>query len=221
MQHADGGAENSGRDRILARIRAALRQPAAKHSGPPAEEVFAPVANPLERFQAECAKNNTECVVVPDRGAAAAAVTEIVAALPAGEVFVQDAPSLRTVARAWTPARSIRWSTEGPPLEASQATMTLAELLVAQTGSVFVSAACGGRGASIVAPVHIVVAQAEQLVPDLPAAFARLRAGDKFAQNSFLCLITGSSRTADIEKIIVMGAHGPRRLVVVLSLAGE
>jgi L-lactate dehydrogenase complex protein LldG len=221
VQRADGGAENSGRDRILARIRAALREQAPKHTGPSAEKVFAPVANPVERFQAECAKNNTECVVVPDLGAAAAAVAEIVAALPAGELFVQDAPSLRDAARPWPPDRNIRWSTEGRPAEASQATVTLAELLVAQTGSVFVSAACGGRGASVVAPVHIVVAQASQLVPDLSAAFARLRDENKFAQNSFLCLITGSSRTADIEKIIVMGAHGPRRLVVVLSLAGE
>ena len=101
------------------------------------------------------------------------------------------------------------------------ATITLAETLVAQTGSIFVSAACGGRGASVVSPVHIVVATAEQLVPDLHAAFARLRESSATAKNSFLCLITGSSRTADIEKIIVMGAHGPRRLVVVLSLSSS
>ena len=71
--------------------------------------------------------------------------------------------------------RSIRWSSEGRPAEQSQATVTLAEALVAQTGSVFVSAACGGRAASVVAPVHVVVASVQQLLPDLGAAFARLR----------------------------------------------
>ena len=113
--------------------------------------------------------------------------------------------------------RAIRWSSEGGPAEASQATITCAEALVAQTGSVFVSASCGGRGASVVAPVHIVVATIDQLVAGLDEAFARLRDLGAAAKNSMLCLITGSSRTADIEKIIVMGAHGPRRLVVVLA----
>ena len=84
-----------------------------------------------------------------------------------------------------------------------------------------VSAACGGRGASVVAPVHIVLATIGQLVPTLNEAFARIRERETAAQNSYLCLITGSSRTADIEKILVMGAHGPRRLVVILELAPE
>jgi L-lactate dehydrogenase complex protein LldG len=96
--------------------------------------------------------------------------------------------------------------------------MTLAECLVAQTGSIFVSSQCGGRGASVVAPVHIVVASVGQLVPDLEVAFARLREHGTATQNSFVCLITGSSRTSDIEKILVLGAHGPRRLVTVLAL---
>jgi L-lactate dehydrogenase complex protein LldG len=214
-------AENPGRERILARIRSALREPAPKHAGPVApEQVFAPVTNPLERFQSECAKNNTECIVVPDMRAGATAVAEVLASLPGGEMFAQDAWLLRDMALAWT-GREVRWSSAGGPAESSQATITLAETLVAQTGSVFVSAACGGRGASVVAPVHIVVASLEQLVPDLEEAFARLREKNAFAQNSFLCLITGSSRTADIEKIIVMGAHGPRRLVVVLALSSE
>lgn len=69
------------------------------------------------------------------------------------------------------------------------------------------------------APVHIVVATIDQLVPGLDEAFARLRASGAVEKNSMLCLITGSSRTADIEKIIVMGAHGPRRVVVVLATA--
>ena len=108
---------------------------------------------------------------------------------------------------------------KGGQPKSSQATITLAEAVVAQTGSVFVSASCGGRGASVVAPVHIVVASVDQLVPGLDAAFTRIRESGTPEKNSMLCLITGSSRTADIEKILVMGAHGPRRLVVFLSLA--
>ena len=117
----------------------------------------------------------------------------------------------------WPGGRRIRWSSEGGPLEASQATVTLAEALVARTGSVFVSSGCGGRGASVAAPVHIVAATLGQMVPDLETAFARLRERGAQEKNSMLCLITGSSRTADIEKILVQGAHGPRRLAVILQ----
>jgi L-lactate utilization protein LutC len=218
MEQTDKGVENPGRERILARIRAALRETAPKHSARTAGTIFAAVPDAVGRFQQECAGNNTECLVVPDLCAGTAAVADMLGSLPAGELFVQDAPPLRRMTSAWQQRRTVRWSSEGGPAESSQATITLAETLVAQTGSIFVSAACGGRGASVVPPVHIVVASVEQLVPDLLGAFARLRESGAVTRNSYLCLITGSSRTADIEKIIVMGAHGPRRLVVVLAL---
>jgi L-lactate dehydrogenase complex protein LldG len=137
--------------------------------------------------------------------------------IPAGDIFVQDSPDLRQLATEWHDGREIQWSSEGAPKETSQATITLAEALVAQTGSVLVSAACGGRGASVIAPLHIVVAKIDQLVPDIESALARVQQRGIVSQNSFLCLITGSSRTADIEKILVMGAHGPRRLLVFLA----
>ena len=214
--------ENSGRERILGRIEAALGASAHRYSPetePP--RIFAPISDPLERFQKECAGNNTECALSPNREASAAAVTGVLAPLPPGEIFVQDSPELRRMAAAWEKHRSIRWSSEGGPRETSQATITTAEALVAQTGSVLVSAACGGRGASVIAPVHIVVATVDQLVPDLESAFAQLQQRGTAQRNSYLCLVTGSSRTADIEKILVLGAHGPRRLVVALSLASE
>jgi L-lactate dehydrogenase complex protein LldG len=213
--------EAGSRDRILGRVRAALRTPAPHHpsADPSAANapISAPVADPLDRFQKECAANITEYVVTPDLRASSAAVSEILAALPEGEIFVQDAPALRNIAPAWRSSRAIRWSSEGAPGEASQATITLCEALVALTGSVLVSSACGGRGATVVAPVHIVVAGVKQIVPDLDSAFALMRQRGTAIQNSYVCLITGSSRTADIEKILVMGAHGPRRLIVVLA----
>jgi len=217
--------DNPSRARILERIKTALASPAPAHARSTSDPAFAPVANPLERFQKECAGNNTECVTTANLSASAAAISKILSELPAGEIFVQDSPELRAMAPAWN-MHNIRWSStpatnagsKSGPSESSQAAITMAEALVAQTGSVLVSSECGGRAAPLVAPVHIVVARSAQLVPNLDAAFARVRERGTATTNSYLCFITGSSRTADIEKILVMGAHGPRRLVVTVAL---
>lgn len=213
--------ENPARERILEKIRTALREPAPRHPAIEGQKIFAPVEDPLDRFQKECAANITECTVTPDLQAGARFVADTLAQLPPGEIFVQDSSLLRRLSPGWQDGRSIRWSSEGPPLEASQATITNAEALVALTGSVLVSSSCGGRGATVVAPVHIVVATLDQLVPDLEAVFSRIREREIHMRNSYVCLITGSSRTADIEKILVMGAHGPVRLIVVLSRSSQ
>jgi L-lactate dehydrogenase complex protein LldG len=209
--------ENPGRERILGRIRKALEQAAPALPPVPPRPFFAPVDDPLERLHKECEANKTELVLATDAVAVAAAIESILDSLPAGEIFVQDSPRLREAARSFVTPRELRWSSQGAPSETSQATVSECELLVALTGSIVVSAACGGRGASVVAPCHVVVARRDQLVPDLETALARVREIGVDARNSFVGLITGSSRTADIEKILVLGAHGPRRLVLVLQ----
>jgi L-lactate dehydrogenase complex protein LldG len=221
MATTEAQPENPGRARILERLRTALREPTPRPPGNEGRKIFAPVTDVLARFQQECAANITECMVTQDMQSSARAVADFLAALPPGEIFVQDSTALRRMAPEWQAAHSIQWSSEGGPKESTQATITTAEALVALTGSVLVSAACGGRGASVVAPVHIVVASADQLVPDLDAAFALMRERNTAFQNSYVCLITGSSRTADIEKILVMGAHGPIRLIVMLAMRQE
>ena len=209
-------ADNPSRERILGRIRAAVQTTAAHHDGP-VGQMFAPVTNPLDRFQKECVANITECMVTASGAESAAAIAQVLASLPPGEIFVQDAPDLRALVSGFKDGRPLRWSSEGPPNEASQATITLCEVLVAQTGSVLVSASNGGRQATVIAPAHIVFAKLEQLVPDLETVMARIYERGIATKNSYVCLITGSSRTADIEKILIMGAHGPRRLIVVLQ----
>ena len=218
MATTEPQAENPGRARILERLRTALRESTPRPLGAEGRSIFAPVTDVMARFQKECAANITECIATPDMESSARAVADLLAALPPGEIFVQDSQALRRLAPEWQATRSIQWLSEGGPKESAQATITSAEALVALTGSVLVSAACGGRGASVVAPVHIVMATADQLVPDLDAAFELMRARNTVFQYSYVCLITGSSRTADIEKILVMGAHGPIRLIVVLAL---
>jgi len=211
---------NPSREAILSRIREGLRTPA-----PPMEDkafhgpIFEAVENPLERFQQECKANLMTCQLTSDAAASAQTLAQVLQLLPDGEVFVQDGPALRRLMAAAGTARQIRWSSEGGPREKSQATITLADALIAQTGSVFVSASCGGRGASVVAPTHIVYAFAKQLVPDLVTALRNATADGRLDKNSYACVISGSSRTADIEKILVQSAHGPMRLVVIVETA--
>jgi L-lactate dehydrogenase complex protein LldG len=100
-------------------------------------------------------------------------------------------------------------------LEKCDAGITECDALVAQTGGVAVtSRSAGGRALSVLPPHHVVVARREQLVADLPAAFAWLQ--QKYAPDfpSMISFITGPSRTGDIERILVLGAHGPKKLTI-------
>jgi len=62
---------------------------------------------------------------------------------------------------------------------------------------------------------HVAIVRADQVVPGMEDAFARIRA-DHEALPRAINLVSGPSRTGDIEQTIVLGAHGPRRLHVVL-----
>ncbi|HEY9535837.1 MAG TPA: lactate utilization protein [Mucilaginibacter sp.] len=95
--------------------------------------------------------------------------------------------------------------------------LTLCDALVARNGSIMVSSAqSAGRRLNIYPEVHIVLAYTSQLVPDLKDGFALIK--QKYNGNipSMISNITGPSRTADIEKMLVLGAHGPKELFVFL-----
>jgi len=95
--------------------------------------------------------------------------------------------------------------------------MTGCESLVARLGSIMVSTGqMAGRQIFIYPEIHIVLAYSSQLVSDLKDAIARLRKKYEPRMPSMVTLITGPSRTADIEKTLVMGAHGPKELYVFL-----
>jgi L-lactate dehydrogenase complex protein LldG len=102
-------------------------------------------------------------------------------------------------------------------LEACDAGITACEALVAQTGSILVSSgSCGGRALSILPHVHVVVATLDQIVPTLGEALNFVRSRHAGRMPSMLSFITGPSRTGDIERILVLGAHGPKELVVLI-----
>ena len=95
--------------------------------------------------------------------------------------------------------------------------LTLCEALIARNGSILLSSAnMAGRRLSIYPPVHIVLAKASQLVVDLSDGFKLIK--NKYGNTlpSMISVVTGPSRTADIEKTLVLGAHGPKELFVFL-----
>ncbi|SHL84663.1 L-lactate dehydrogenase complex protein LldG [Chitinophaga jiangningensis] len=99
----------------------------------------------------------------------------------------------------------------------ADAAITDVEYLVARTGTVVLSAAQpSGRALPVYAPVHIMIAYTHQLVFDLKDALHKLK--DKYGNDlpSAISFATGPSRTADIEKTLVVGIHGPKEVYVFL-----
>ena len=91
--------------------------------------------------------------------------------------------------------------------------ITSCEFLIARTGSMLLSSAQqNGRTTSVYAPVHICIAYTNQLVYDIKGVLQLMK--EKYGTNlpSLITLATGPSRTADIEKTLVVGVHGPKEV---------
>src|SRR3546814_550289 len=99
----------------------------------------------------------------------------------------------------------------------ADAGITYCEALVARNGSILLSNANGaGRRLSIFPSIHVVVAYTSQLVGDIKDGLDFLKTKYKDELPSMISLVTGPSRTADIEKTLVLGTHGPRELYLFL-----
>jgi len=184
------------RENILARVRAALRTEAHHPLAPTTAAIFPPVSNPEARFREEFLTLKGE--------------------------LIEQAEGLREFLKLFAKIATDNSELVRKTIGDSNATARDCELgatgcdcLIAQTGSIVVSApSAGGRTLSVLPPAHLVIARREQIVPDLAAAMALLRQRYNGRWPSALSVVTGPSRTADIEKILVFGAHGPKRLAV-------
>lgn len=105
----------------------------------------------------------------------------------------------------------------GKNLEKSDAGITLCESLIARTGSILLSSKqSAGRALPIFPPAHLVIAYTSQLVYDIKDAMQAVTQKYEGMLPSLISLATGPSRTADIEKTLVLGAHGPKEVYVFL-----
>ena len=226
---------NGDRAQILARVTEALRVPAPRHheipSKPATHTVTAPfrewlppvgpsIGEQIALFAGRSESLRTEFCQCESIGAAAQHLAGLARengwkriALHAGrltDAVVAGLPGDLGLLR-------VDGGYDKNALEACDAGLTECESLVAQTGSVCVtSRSSGGRALSVLPPHHVVIACRSQLVSDLSAAYEHL--AEKYGANypSFISFISGPSRTGDIERILVLGAHGPKKLTVLL-----
>jgi L-lactate dehydrogenase complex protein LldG len=93
--------------------------------------------------------------------------------------------------------------------------VTFCEALLARTGTVLISSRQdSGRMVSVYSPVHIVVAYRNQVLADIADGIDFLKKKYNGNLPSLINITTGPSRTADIEKTLVVGVHGPREIYV-------
>lgn len=110
----------------------------------------------------------------------------------------------------------ISFTDKSGTIEKVQASITSCESLIARTGSVLVSSKKNSRKLTIFPPVHIVIAHSSQLVMEIKDGLQVIK--NRYGKNipSMVSFISGPSRTSDIEKTLVIGAHGPKELFVFL-----
>jgi L-lactate dehydrogenase complex protein LldG len=101
------------------------------------------------------------------------------------------------------------------PTRRADAGISVAKLGVAETGSVLLHSSSVDRRVEVCVDVHLVLLERSTLVPTLDTAFRALR--DIAARPpAYASLVSGPSRSADIERQLTIGVHGPRELHVVV-----
>lgn len=221
---------NPTREQFLQRVRAAVVE-GNRVGGSPALPERGTVGyqgagtDPVARFRAELAAAGGQTHVVADRGGAVAAVLDLVRTRSARRVLLSGDDVLAAL-QIVEPLRAagvevMEFGTreiEGSREAFFQVDLGLSgvDYLIAETGSVILTTRPEQpRSLSLLPPIHVAVAERRQILPDLFDLFAALgvRPGELPACVS---IITGPSKTGDIELRLVTGVHGPGEIHVVL-----
>jgi len=213
----------SSRDAILQRIRTELAE-AKPTEPPPVPEVWPSTGATsdamIERFTTELETVQGEIIRCGSMDDARQKLAELINASEWQSLGAVDRPICREVT-ADLPADQVAWAKDDwDPNEIARLSVGLvaAEWLLADTGScVVVNETTEQRLLCYLPPACVVVARVEQLREHMPAAWSEVaRATAEADRRGEFVMITGPSRTADIEKILILGVHGPKRLVVLL-----
>jgi L-lactate dehydrogenase complex protein LldG len=213
----------TSRDTILQRIRSEVSK-GPRIEPPPVADVW-PRTNPdisalADRFEIELKAVFGELARVSSMADVPAKLAELVKLLGCTSLAPMDRPICHEAVGKLPPAM-LHWPKPNwPPREIAELSVSLieADLLLADTGSCLIACPTAeDRLLCYLPPACIVIAKAEKLREHLPATWGEIvpRCFDKNLTGEFL-IVTGPSRTADIEKLLILGVHGPKRLVVLL-----
>ena len=206
---------NSARNNILARLKAA--QDKRGEIGEDIPDFTSPIYHPLNESLSQEFKTNLELIggqviLIKSKSEIADQIKQICKEKDKDKIFCTN-PKLQEIL-----SGSIGIDSDENSFLGLNIGVTGCELLIAHLGSVIISSAqISGRRLNVFPETHIVVACQSQLTDYLDSALEKLQNKYKNELPSLITNITGPSRTADIEKTLVMGMHGPKTLIVIIS----
>jgi L-lactate dehydrogenase complex protein LldG len=206
---------SQSRENILNRIRAALQTPTDKHVPKPdfSASIYSQTSEePSILFAQTFIKNKGEFYFCENNNHFLEQLREVMQKKSITEVYAWEDPLKHILNQ-----ENIPHKIDDRNFTSVEAGLTLCECLIARTGGIMVSSRqLAGRRLTIYPPVHMVVAYTSQLLLDIKDSLQFLQ--EKYSERmpSMISMIAGPSRTADIEKTLVLGAHGPKELVLFL-----
>ena len=200
-------------------ILASLRQQERVVTHPPAWETRRRFDDLAERFAASLTAGAGEVHRAASLAEALEILGQLLAELPARQVAVNAEPPLEGVdlTARWP---NVDWHVTGQSsgdlrafCAAADAGITGVNAALAETGTIVVSSGSGrSRLVALLPPVHIAMVPTSSLTADL----FTWTAARGSAMPASITLISGPSKTADIEQVMAIGVHGPKRLIVIL-----
>ena len=201
-------------DLLLARVRAAVRAQPVSVAEVPAHTVVRRIArdaaNLADLFAAKAQAVGMRVTRIDDAGLDAA-LTKLLESRGTTVVAVRDA-ALAARASAAAGAR-LAPNDNADLLFDCEVGVTDVDCAIAESGSLVVSTNGRIRNAWVTPPIHIAIVRESQILPDLVDLFETRPDALDAASTT---IITGPSKTADIEGVLVTGVHGPAAVEIVL-----
>jgi len=207
--------ESTSREKVLKKVRNALM---SKFENPfPSLDLETSVYQPIEdsldiTFAQEFSKVAGKFIYCENEADLIQNLITLIAENNWKNIFCLEPEIKTTLDKAGIPFKS-----DEADFQQMDAGITYCEFLIARLGSIMISSKqISGRRLNVFPESHLVIARSSQIVPDIKDALKKLQ--EKYNNNlpSLISVITGPSRTADIEKTLVMGAHGPKQLYLFL-----